>query len=396
MARPKKNVEPVDENVQEDTMVEDSAEEESDGKSDSAKAAKKVEKFLEKLGTKYGKHVIMTHHRRTLREGDIIPTGIVSLDWCLGVGGLVRGTVYEIYGDPDCGKTALMYHIIGVYQRLGLRPLFIDVEHKFNGEYAKIYGVDLDNVIVLVPDNAEEAFDMIEEAIQAGVADYIAVDSASAMVPRKVVEEERDMGESYAMYRAAVIGQRLNKLMPLVSSSRAVVMFSNHVTTSMDPNAKYKEQATKSGKGLKYFSETRVEIRTHGWLKNKKEEAIGVITSYKVWRNKHAAPMRVSPKVYVHWGKGILVDRDLLMCGFKFGIIQKSGGENSRTFTAPDIGIDGKVVGADIMGQKVMADDNCMKLLKEKLYQYIEEHRTLSEEDAEVDWSALKKKKEDK
>jgi recombination protein RecA len=251
---------------------------------------------------------------------NVIPTGSIGLDAALGVGGIPRGRVTEIYGPESSGKTTLALHVIAQAQKAGGLAAFIDAEHALDPEYSGKLGVDVDNLLVAQPDNGEQALEIAETLIRSGSVDVIVVDSVAALVPR--AELEGEMGEASVGLQARLMSQAMRKLTGIVSKSKTSVIFINQIREKIGVMFGNPE-TTSGGRALKFYASIRLDIRRIGAIKSG-EDSVGNRTKVKVVKNKVAAPFRVA-EFDIMYGEGISKSGELLDLGLEHRLVSKSG-----------------------------------------------------------------------
>ena len=269
----------------------------------------------------YGKGSIMRlGSRDVLVPVNVIPTGSISIDAALGVGGFPRGRVIEVYGPESGGKTTLTLHVIAEAQKLGGQAAFIDAEHALDPVYARKLGVDVDNLLVSQPDNGEQALEIAQELIRSNAVDIVVVDSVAALVPK--AELEGDMGDPQMGLQARLMSQALRKLTAIVSKSKTCLVFINQIREKIGVMFGNPETTT-GGRALKFYSSIRIDIRRTNQIKEG-EEVVGSRVKVKIVKNKCAAPFRQA-EFDVGYGAGISKTGELIDIGIENRIIEKSG-----------------------------------------------------------------------
>ena len=333
---------------------------------------KATEEAISQIRSKFGDGSIMRLGEAKKMQVDAIPTGCLSLDLALGIGGVPRGRVIEIYGPESSGKTTLAQHVIAEVQKLGGLAAFVDAEHALDPAYAEKIGVKINDMLISQPDTGEQALDIVETLVRSGAVDVIVVDSVAALVPKAEIEGE--MGDSHMGLQARLMSQALRKLTGIVSKTKTCVIFINQIRMKIGVVFGNPETTT-GGTALKFYASMRIEVRRSAQLK-KDEKVIGNQVNVKVVKNKVAPPFRTTT-FEIMYNEGISLSGDTLDTGVLYGVIAKNG--NSYTFPAGGGSASGggdiiKLgVGREVAKAFLKADPKLMKAVREAVMKLVNE-----------------------
>lgn len=291
-----------------------------------------IDAVVDEIKGKFGEGLIMKLGDVRKVDVEAIPTGALSLDIALGIGGVPRGRIIEVYGPESSGKTTLTLHTIANAQKAGGVAAFIDAEHALDPEYAKRIGVNVNNLLISQPDSGEQALDIVETLVRSNAVDVIVVDSVAALVPRAEIEGE--MGDQHVGRQARLMSQALRKLTAIIARSRVVVIFINQLRMKIGVMFGNPETTT-GGNALKFYSSVRVEVRKSAQVK-KGEEVVGNQVNVKVVKNKVAPPFRTA-SFFIMYNEGISWSDDILDTATKYEILHKQG--NSYFFGELKLGV---------------------------------------------------------
>jgi recombination protein RecA len=277
---------------------------------------------MERIEKNYGRGAIMRLGDDDVTDVDVIPTGSISLNFALGVGGFPRGRITEIYGPESSGKTTLALHAIAEAQKKGGIAALIDAEHAFDRFYAAKLGVDVDNLLISQPDTGEQALEIVEQLVRSSAIDIIVVDSVAALTPK--AEIEGDMGDRNVGLQARLMSQAMRKLTGTISRTNTCCIFINQLRAAIGGMAFGPSETTTGGNALKFYASVRIDIRPSSTIKDKKEQPIGRHAKVKIAKNKVAPPFKRA-EFDIMFGEGISRTGEIVDLGVEYDIIKKSG-----------------------------------------------------------------------
>lgn len=304
-----------------------------------------IKEALSQIKERFGEGSIMKFGEAKAMNIDAIPTGCLSLDLALGIGGVPRGRIIEVYGPESSGKTTLAQHIVAETQKMGGVAAFVDAEHALDPDYARKIGVKVDELLISQPDTGEQALEIVETLVRSNAVDVIVVDSVAALTPR--AEIEGDMGDSHMGLQARLMSQALRKLTAIISKSKTCLVFINQ--TRMKIGVMFgNPETTTGGNALKFYSSIRVEVRRSAQIKQA-DQVIGNRVKVKIVKNKVAPPFRTC-EFDIMYNEGISIAGDLLELGVKEGVLGKSG--HSYSYKDTKLGVGREKAKASLNGNK--------------------------------------------
>lgn len=332
---------------------------------------KAAESAIEQIKTRFGDGAIMKFGEAKTMQVETVPTGSLSLDIALGVRGVPRGRIIEIYGPEASGKTTLAQHIVSEVQKMGGIAAYVDAEHALDPDYAKKIGVKIDELLISQPDTGEQALEIVETLVRSNAVDVVVIDSVAALVPKAEIEGE--MGDQHMGLQARLMSQALRKLTGIISKSKTVVIFINQTRQKIGIVFGNPETTT-GGVALKFYSSIRIEVRRAAQIKQG-DKIIGNRVKVKVVKNKVAAPFRTC-EFDIMYNEGISVSGDLLDTAVIYKVVDKKG--NSYIFKEEKLG-----VGRETAKKFLRDNPKILKEVREKVWEVIERGEAPDEEQAE-------------
>ncbi len=326
---------------------------------DKSERQKSIDQALKEIRTKFGDESIATYGTGTPQKIPSVSTGSIGLDAILGIGGLPRGRIIEIFGPESSGKTTLALHVIAEAQRAGGIAAFIDAEHALDPEYAQRIGVKLPELLISQPDTGEQALDIVESLVRSGNVDVIVIDSVAALTPKDEIEGE--MGQQHMGKQARLMSQALRKLTAIAARSKTIVIFINQIRMQIGVMFGNPE-TTPGGKALKFYTSVRLDIRRIASIK-KGEEVVGGRVRVKVVKNKVAAPFKTT-EFDLLYNEGISREGELIALGEKFDLVAKSGATYKMGDTKLGVGYDASRV---FLRENKPISKDLLKQIQEKL-----------------------------
>jgi len=326
---------------------------------------KATNEAMEQIRSRFGEGSIMKFGETMKTHVDAVSTGCLSLDLALGVGGVPRGRVIEIFGPEASGKTTIAQHIVSEVQKAGGTAAFVDAEHALDPEYAKKIGVNINELLISQPDTGEQALEIVETLVRSNAVDVVVVDSVAALVPRAEIEGE--MGDAHMGLQARLMSQALRKLTGVISKTNTIVIFINQIRSKIGVFFGNPETTT-GGNALKFYASVRIEVRRAAQIKAG-EKFIGNRVKVKIVKNKVAAPFQAC-EFDIMYNEGISVAGDILDIGTERGVIIKSG--NSYTYNDDKNGVVKLGVGRETAKDFLRADPQLIKRIRKDVMKKIE------------------------
>jgi recombination protein RecA len=333
------------------------------GGEDLSDKIKAVDTAIDSIKEKFGDGSIMKFGEARTMQVDTVPTGCLSLDIALGVGGVPRGRIVEIFGPEASGKTTLAQHVVAEVQKMGGVAAFVDAEHALDPDYAKKIGIKVDDLFISQPDTGEQALEIVETLVRSNAVDVVVVDSVAALVPK--AEIEGDMGDSHMGLQARLMSQALRKLTAAISKSNTVLIFINQTRQKIGVFFGNPETTT-GGTALKFYSSLRIEVRRSALIKQG-DRNIGNRVKVKVVKNKVAPPFQTC-EFDIMYNEGISISGDALDMGVAHGVIKKAG--NSYTFEEEKLG-----VGRENVKKYLRANPKLIKKIKNQVWEEVGKKR---------------------
>lgn len=316
---------------------------------------KDLDELLGSLQEKFGDGAIMKLDSVKKVDTDVVPTGSFSLDLALGVGGLPRGRIVEVYGPESSGKSTLALHAIAEVQKKGGKVAYIDAEHAMDPDYAKKLGVKLNDLLISQPDCGEDALNILESLVRSGMIDAVVVDSVAALTPRAEIEGE--MGAQFIGLQARMMSQALRKITALADRSKTLIIFINQLRDKIGMMGYGDPTTTPGGRALKFYASVRIDLRRIAQIK-KGEDVVGNRTRAKVAKNKVAPPFKIA-EFDIMYGEGISYEGDVLAVAIKNGVVKKNG--NTYSFESEKLG-----VGLEQSREKLKENKKLLEEIKKK------------------------------
>lgn len=338
---------------------------------------------MDQIKQKYGDGAIMKFGESRMENIPAISTGSISLDLALGIGGVPRGRVIEIYGPESSGKTTLAQHIVAEVQKEGGIAAFIDAEHALDPDYARKIGVDVDNLLISQPDTGEQALEILETLVRSNAVDVVVIDSVAALVPRAEIEGE--MGDSHMGLQARLMSQALRKLTGIVGKTNTTVIFINQIRMKIGVFFGNPETTT-GGNALKFYSSVRIEVRRSAKIKQG-EKIIGNRVKAKIAKNKVAAPFQTC-EFDIMYNEGISIPGDVLTVGIEYNIIDKKG--NTYSYKGEKI-----AVGQQNAKMELASKPKMVAEIKEKIWEKVRKENEPEEKKSDEKEEKNEKKKDD-
>ncbi|MCB9798741.1 recombinase RecA [Candidatus Nomurabacteria bacterium] len=340
-------------------------------KTDNDPRMQAAQSAIDQIKQKFGDGAIMKFGESKSMQVDTVPTGSISLDIALGVRGVPRGRIIEVFGPEASGKTTLAQHVVAEVQKQGGIAAFIDAEHALDPDYARKIGVNVDNLLISQPDTGEQALEILETLVRSNAVDVVVIDSVAALVPK--AEIEGNMGDSHMGLQARLMSQALRKLTGIVSKTKTVVIFINQ--TRMKIGVFFgNPETTTGGNALKFYSSVRIEVRRSAQIKQG-DKVIGNRVKVKIVKNKVAAPFRTT-EFDIMYNEGISVSGDVLDVGVTHKVIHKSG--NSYSFDEEKLG-----VGREKVKQYLRENPKTLEKIRKKIWEVVERGEAPEQEERE-------------